>query len=292
MKNQISLIFSRITKRIKKLLNIHSFDDFFTRYEDFDSKYVKPRPIDVLLPSTYFTNPNQRFPVVYMHDGQNLFDDELSFTGNAWKVGEMVHKLSESGEIPKVIVVGIWNTPDRLGEYMPQKPIESQVDDVKDCWFTQAYGVQIQSDNYLKYIVEEIKPFIDSTYRSLSGQEHTSLMGSSMGGLISMYALCEYPNVFKNAGCLSASWTIGGEPMIDYMREKLQEPGNFKVYVDYGVEEKIGSYKHYIKKINEIAKKKHFVMNQNWLTARFPGTEHSEAAWRDRLDVPLKFLLK
>lgn len=226
-----------------------------------------------------------------MHDGQNLFDDALSFTGSSWNVGEMVHKLSESGEIPKVIVVGIWNTPDRLGEYMPQKPIEKQVENIKDCWFTQAYGVQIQSDNYLKYIVDEIKPFVDSTYRSLPEQEHTSMMGSSMGGLISMYALCEYPNVFRNAGCLSASWTIGGEQMIQFMRETLQEPGNFKVYIDYGVEEKIGNYKRYIKEINEIAKNKHFVMNRNWLTARFPGTEHSELAWRERLDVPLKFLL-
>jgi predicted alpha/beta superfamily hydrolase len=253
---------------------------------------VKPRHVEVLLPSNYFDSNEQRFPVLYMHDGQNLFDDSLSFSGNSWKVGEMMHRLSENGEIPKTIVVGIWNTADRLGEYMPQKPLHQSVDNITDCWFTQAYNTQIVSDNYLKYIVEEVKPFIDNTFRTQSAQEHTSIMGSSMGGLISMYALCEYPHVFKSAGCLSASWTIGGEPMIEYLRTHIPLPGNYRIYVDYGVEEKIGNYKHYIKELNELAKLKNYHMNENWLMARFPGAEHAEAAWRDRLDVPLKFLLK
>lgn len=287
-----SRIFSRLKKRILQLLNIKTFDDYFVRHENFPSKYVQPRPIEVLLPSTYYHSKELRFPVLYMHDGQNLFDDSLSFSGQAWRVGEMIHQLSEKGVIPKTIVVGIWNTAARLGEYMPQKPLQNSVDNITDCWFTQAYNTQIVSDNYLKYLVEEIKPFIDQQYRTLSSQEHTSIMGSSMGGLISMYALCEYPHVFRSAGCLSASWTIAGEPMIDYLRSHLPKPGNFRIYIDYGIEEKIGNYKHYIRELNALAKHKKYKMNQNWLIARFPGAEHAEAAWRDRLDVPLSFLLK
>ncbi|TNE74696.1 alpha/beta hydrolase [bacterium] len=287
-----SRIFSRLKKRILRLLNIKTFDDYFIRIEPFQSRFVEPRNVDILLPSDYYSSGDKRYPVIYMHDGQNLFDDSLSFSGTSWGVGETVHQLSEKGEIPKVIVVGIWNTAARLGEYMPQKPLEKTVSNIKDCWFTQAYDTQIVSDNYLKYIVEEIKPYVDANYKTDSGQHKTAIMGSSMGGLISMYALCEYPNVFRSAGCLSASWTIGGEPMMDYMKKHVPHPGNFRVYVDYGVEEKVGNYKHYIKEINHLAKDKSYQMQNNWLVARFPGEEHSEGAWRNRLDVPLKFLLK
>lgn len=281
---------SLLKKLIQKVLFIRSFDDFFTRFEDFESKHVLSRPIDVLLPSNYFQNPEQRFPVIYLHDGQNLFDDKLSYSGTSWNVGETVHQLSERGEIPKMIVVGIWNNAQRLGEYMPQKPLEWKYPNVQDCWFTQAYHVEVKSDAYLKFIVEELKPFIDQRFRTKSEPESTGILGSSMGGLISMYAVCEYPHVFSKAGCLSASWTIGGEEMMDYMRQKLPSLENHCIYLDYGVEEHIGNYKHYIKSVNNLAKHNGFVMKKNWLSARFPGAEHSEAAWRDRINIPLKFL--
>ena len=281
----------QIKKRIQKALQIRTFDDYFFRLEHFDSQNVTPRTVDVLLPSTYYDDETTRFPVIYMHDGQNLFDDKLSFSGSSWKVGETIHKLSESGEIPKVIVIGIWNNEFRLGEYMPQRALEWKYPDVQNCWFTQTYNVEIKSDAYLQFITKELKPYVDEHYRSKSEAESTTIMGSSMGGLISMYAICEYPDVFSKAACLSASWTIGGEEMMDYLRKKLPSSDHAKIYIDYGVEEHIGNYKHYIKTANNMAKEKGYVMKKTWLSARFPGTEHSESAWRDRLDVPLKFLL-
>lgn len=272
-------------------MNKNSFDDYFIRFEDVDSQYVQTRHVDVLLPSDYYEDENKRYPVLYMHDGQNLFDDSLSFSGVSWGVGETMHDLSEKGEIPKTIVVGIWNNEKRLGEYMPQRPLEQTVEDIQDCWFTQNYDVEVLSDKYLKFIAEEVKPLIDNEFRTMSDKSNTSIMGSSMGGLISMYAICEYPNIFNAAGCLSSSWTVIGESMMGYLKDALPEANGKKIYVDYGVEEFVGNYKHYIKELREIALSHQFEMKKNWLIARFPGAEHSEQAWKERLDIPLKFLL-
>ena len=167
---------------------------------EFASAHVAARRVDVWLPPSYAADPTRRFPVLYMHDGQNLFDPALSYTGIDWDVDGAITRLAAAGEIREAIVVGVWNTPRRLYEYMPTAPIADLLPPAGADGMPPP-GVDLPvSDAYLRFLAEELKPFVDAGYRSLPGPADTLVMGSSMGGLISLYALAEYPGVFGAAG--------------------------------------------------------------------------------------------
>jgi predicted alpha/beta superfamily hydrolase len=176
-----------------------------------DSKFVNRRNVDVWLPPSYSTDAAraQRYPVVYVHDGQNVFDPATSFIGVDWGIDETMTRLIAEQKVPEAIVVAIWNTPKRLAEYMPQPAIErakeSELDEVFKTVRQNPLG-----DAYLKYIVTELKPAVDARYRTLPDRAHTSVLGSSLGGLISLAAICKYPEVFGAAACLSTSLTVAG----------------------------------------------------------------------------------
>lgn len=263
----------------------------FIRYEQLGSGLVAKRTVDVLLPPGYHQFSKSDYPVLYMHDGQNIFDDGLSYSGQSWKAGDTASRLMKEQLIEEAIIVGIWNSSNRIGEYFPQRVLERTVSDVKDNWFTRYYKVQAQADLYLKFILEELHPKMIADFRVSRREKPAWLCGSSMGGLISMYGACEYAHFFAGAACLSTSWTIVGWPVMDYLREKLPAASGMRWYFDYGVEEFIGNYKHIQKEVDQLAERKGYRMNQDWLTARFPGAHHSEAAWRDRFDVVLKHLM-
>src|SRR5437764_14297436 len=122
-----------------------------------------------------------------MHDGQNLFDPQCSFIGVDWGIDEAMRDLIAAERAPGAIVVGIWNTRERSQEYMPQRALELFP-------VQRARRRSPLADSYLKFLVRELKPFLDEHYRTLPDREHTFIMGSSMGGLISIYAVCEYPD--------------------------------------------------------------------------------------------------
>jgi predicted alpha/beta superfamily hydrolase len=260
------------------------------RHSQFRSKFVEARNIDVWLPPGYDRYPSKRFPVVYMHDGQNLFDPKTSYIGVDWGVDETMTRLIGEDKIREAIVVGIWNTPKRFLEYMPQKAVSSDaqihVQGVPD-----VRREQIISDNYLKFVVEELKQFIDSTYRTLTDRKNTFIMGSSMGGLISAYAMCEYPDVFGGAGCISTHWPAGDGIVIDYLKKHLPDPHSHKFYFDYGTETLDASYEPYQQKVDAVMKSAGYKEGKNCLTRKFVGAEHSERAWSKRVDVPLQFFL-
>lgn len=261
------------------------------RYEAFPSEQVTPRPVDVWLPPGYGADPERRHPVLYMHDGQNLFLPELSFSGIDWGVDEALHRLIERGDVPAPVVVGIWNTPHRLAEYMPQQPLETIADPKWRARFIATYGEAPCSDRYLAFLVHELKPFIDAAYRTCPHPRHTWVMGSSMGGLISLYALCQYPDVFSAAGCLSPSWTVAGRVLVPYLRQAIPAPGAHRVYFDFGVEAHIGKYEAYQRKVHVLFQEAGYRPGLDLMTRRFPGATHSEQAWRERLEVPLRFLM-
>lgn len=277
------------------------------RYADFPSKFVAPRHIDVWTPENY--NPQKKYAVLYMHDGQMLFDGETTWNGQEWGLDETVNKLISLNKIQECIIVGIWNTgKTRHIEYFPQKPFERLPQTFRDSIMhnlkrdenTPLFAGKVQSDNYLKFLVEELKPFIDSTYATLSNPTHTYIMGSSMGGLISMYAFCEYPNIFGKAACLSTHWigvfSADNNPIPAafeaYLNEKLPQPQeNRKIYFDYGTETLDALYEPFQKNIDSLMKSKGYKRNKTWLTKKFKGADHSEQAWRDRLHIPLIFLM-
>jgi predicted alpha/beta superfamily hydrolase len=154
------------------------------------------RDILVYLPPSY-ESESRRYPVLYLHDGQNLFDAATSFAGE-WQVDETMEALSEEGL--EAVVVGIPNAgAARLDEYSP--------------FHEENYGGGL-GDQYLAFITQAVKPLIDTDYRTLPGREHTGIMGSSMGGLISLYAFFRHPEVFGFAGALSPSfWFAKGAIM-------------------------------------------------------------------------------
>ncbi|MGH8242349.1 MAG: alpha-amylase family glycosyl hydrolase, partial [Steroidobacteraceae bacterium] len=138
--------------------------------EKMTSRFVDPRRVDVWLPPSYGREPARRYPVLYMHDGQNLFEPALSYTGVDWGVDEAITRLAAEGKLREAIVVGIWNTPKRFAEYMPAKALtESGLpDDWPDMAWMRRHS--IVSDDYLRFIVEELKPFVDANYRTLPGR--------------------------------------------------------------------------------------------------------------------------
>lgn len=261
------------------------------RHETFKSKFIRARHVDVWYPPGYFENIQVCYPVIYMHDGQNLFDSALAFGGSGWEIDKTIAQLMDDKKIRGAMVVGIWNTDLRWREYMPQKPYQSLAFERHHENFINTYGGEPISDAYLRFMVEELKPFVDSNYQTLSDQPNTFVMGSSMGGLISLYAISEYPEVFGGAGCLSSNWPAGGNELVDEMAKQLPDPKTHKLYFDYGTEGLDALYGPYQKQMDEHLRTAGYVENQNWMTLQFAGADHSEKAWRDRVEIPLSFLI-
>jgi len=259
------------------------------RYPSMHSTHVAPRNVDVWLPPSYARNPAQRYPVLYMHDGQNLFDPATSYGGIDWAVDEVMTNLIEKRAVREAIVVGVWNTPQRREEYMPQRAVQGMTK-IKMAG-PDARAVDIISDRYLEFLVAELKPFIDATYRTLPDRAHTYVMGSSMGGLISQYAMSRYPDVFGGAGCVSTHWPAGDGIALDDFAAHLPDPGTHRYWFDFGTETLDSSYEPYQQRADEILRKAGYVEGQNWITRKFEGAEHSEKAWRVRVHQPLEFLL-
>lgn len=260
------------------------------RYVAMPSTHVASRNVDIWLPEGYSEDKVARYPVIYMHDGQNLFDPATAFGGTDWSVDEVMTELNRSGKARKAIIVGVWNTRQRREEYMPQRAVQGTV----DLNVPGADGLRVEdirSDRYLAFLVDELKPFIDANYRTLTDRANTFVMGSSMGGLISQYAMSRYPEVFGGAGCVSTHWPAGDGVVVDDFGAHLPDPATHRYWFDYGTETLDAGYEPYQKRADEMLRRAGYVEGRNWLTRKFTGAEHSEKAWRLRVNQPLEFLL-
>jgi predicted alpha/beta superfamily hydrolase len=262
------------------------------RYDHFLSAYVTPRHVDVWLPPGYSKNSKERYSVLYMHDGQNLFNPLLSHRGIDWGIDEALTNLIQNQVVRPTIVVGIWNTPKRILEYMPQKPFDLvSSKENKEKWTQEINGTPI-SDRYLKFLTKELKPFVDYTYPTLSDRVHTSISGSSMGGLISLYAVCEFPQIFGGAASLSTHWPICDGITLEYMKSSLPKPGKNRFYFDYGTAEGYIEYESFQSRADNVMIENGYVRGKDWTTESFAGADHTEQSWRKRVHIPLKFLLE
>ena len=260
------------------------------RYPAMPSQHVVARNVDVWLPPGYAKDTDKRYPVLYMHDGQNVFDPATSYGGVDWAVDETMTRLIEDGAIREAIVVGVWNSTLRREEYMPQRAVKGRltfnVPGVAD-----VPAEVIISDRYLAFLVDELKPFIDAHYRTLPGRADTFIMGSSMGGLVAQYAMSVYPDVFGGAGCVSTHWPAGDGIVVDDFGAHLPDPATHRYYFDFGTGTLDAGYEPYQRRADELLRKAGYVEGQNWITLKFEGAEHSEKSWRLRVDRPLSFLL-
>lgn len=261
------------------------------RFDDFPSRFVDTRTIEIWLPPAYDPLSAIGYPVIYMHDGQNLFHSETSFIGVDWGIDTAMCRLISEELITAAVAVGIWNTPLRVREYMPQRPLESPEADAIMARCINEHGGKPLSDDYLKFIVEEVKPFVDGHYRTMTDQKHTFIMGSSMGALVSLYALCEYPSVFSGAGCLSTHWPAVETVILKYLKDAMPNPDNHKIYFDYGTETLDAPYESFQKQVDLVMQSAGYAEGETWITRKFPGAEHSERAWRERINIPLQFFL-
>lgn len=258
------------------------------RYEPFTSRYVPEREVDVWLPPGY-EDRQSAYPVIYMHDGRNLFDPALSNTDIDWGVDEAIVHLMEADVTDGAIVVGVWDGENRWGEYMPQKALPlmtpQQAASLPDFFGEPA------ADNYLRFLVEEVKPFVDQTYRTQPRRAHTFLMGSSMGGLISLYGVCEYTAVFGAAACLSTHWPAGDGVVLQYLESHLPAPSRHRFYFDYGTEGLDAAYEPFQQQADRLFQARGYRPGQDFMSRKFPGAGHAEKFWRDRVYIPLHFLL-
>jgi enterochelin esterase-like enzyme len=270
------------------------------------SKYADPRRIVVWLPDGYKAH-GPKYAVLYMHDGQNLFDKATAGYGMEWEIDEHLSQLIREGKVRPTIVVGIWNTPKRLQEYVPGKAFEhlppAYMDRVRGL-----YGGGPLSDGYLKFIVRELKPRIDKHFNVKTDRANTVIMGSSMGALISLYAIDEYPKVFGAAGMMSTHWPLflpveGAKTISDeefetvssaferYLAPALPDPRTHRLYFDHGSETLDSAYAAYQKRVDAVVARRGYRQSVNWLTRSFPGQKHNEISWASRVDIPLQFLL-
>jgi predicted alpha/beta superfamily hydrolase len=260
--------------------------------ENFPTKWLNPRRVDIWLPPEYRKDKSQRFSVLYMHDGQNLFIPELSYTKIDWGLDEAIVALRKQDKIAPTMVVGIWNTPNRVLEYMPAKPLRESGNTKEKIQVMPFHKKEkVLSDQYLKFIVSDLKPYIDSHFQTQPDVDHTAIMGSSMGGLISLYAVCEYPEIFGSAGCISTHWPIAGGAIVKFLPPVLPKPDSHRFYFDFGTEELDSNYEKYQKRVDAIMERAGYSKDKNWTTRRFAGAGHAEKYWRERIHIPLEFLL-
>lgn len=203
----------------------------------------------------------------------------------------------QEGKIRNCIVVGIWNTSKRFTEYLPNKPFKLMPKQARDKLKAERSAEQsILSDAYLKFVVKELKPYIDQHYPTLTNRTNTFIAGSSMGGLISLYALCEYPQVFGGAACISTHWPASlkentpdfRNAYLKYLKRHLPKPRNHKTYFDYGTETLDAWYEPHQKAVDAFLKQKGYFPNY-CLSKKFEGAAHNEASWQKRFDIPLLF---
>jgi enterochelin esterase-like enzyme len=254
-----------------------------TYWHDVPSRHLRAsRHVGVWLPPSYGRRRSQRFPVLYMHDGQNLFDPRIANTGTDWGVDEAIVRSVAADRMPEAIVIGVWSTAERRSEYSP--------------WHDgPAYG---------RFLVEELMPEVNAELRTLKGPRHNTVVGSSMGGLISFDLCRRYPQVFGAGGCVAMHVTFSPAQIAGdfsgqgptYLETELERGLRFargpRLWIDQGT---LGIDAHYGPVQAKLAT---WLRGQGWregsdfVVRRYEGSEHNEAAWRARMDDVLAFLYR
>lgn len=228
----------------------------------------------VYLPPDYDENLEERYPVLYMHDGQNLFDPRTAFVGQHWRTGETIGGMIQAGEIRSIIVVGIYNTGEaRIDEYTPTEDPEHKRGGAADL-----YG---------RMILEELKPRIDRTYRTRSGSEETALAGSSLGGLVSLHLGLRHPDQFGRLGILSPSAWWDDRVILETV--DAFEGRRPRIWLDVGTAEGDEAVRT-VRELGERLIAKGWTPGADLFYREVEGAGHTESAWAERLGDVLRFL--
>lgn len=248
-------------------------------HENFGSAYLgQPRNVLVYLPPGYGANTEQRYPVLYLHDGQNLCNPADAFGGVAWAIDDTAQNLILAGEIEPLIIVGIYNAGEcRLDEYTPVAAQRGRM-----------RGRGGQADQYGRMIIEELKPFIDNHYLTKPEREYTGVGGSSLGGLVSLYLGFKRPDIFSRVAAISpAVWWAGNQ----IIREtaKLPERIPLRIWLDIGKKEGV-QIKHQVRALKEMLLAQGWQIGADLSYVEIPNARHEESAWAARFGDVLRFL--
>lgn len=270
----------------------------------FETAGIGPVRVSVWTPPGY-AGGRVRHPVLYVHDGQNLFDPKASGYGKVWHIDRAIERLRLGGRAP--IVVGIWNLngarfrtylPGAIVERLPKAAIEK---------LDGRIGGTVQSEAYLDWLTGPLKAMIDARYRTRPGRADTTVMGSSMGGVASLYALVRYPEIVGAAGCLSTHWPlfIPEPPLTEapYRREvmaawtswlsdTLGEPAGRRIWFDHGTATLDALYAPYQAAIDALLPRLGWRAGRDFTSRVYPGAPHEENAWAARVGDPLAWLYR
>lgn len=259
------------------------------------SDNIAPTKVTVWLPPGYVTS-KQRYGVIYMHDGQNLFDPKRSNFNKVWAADKSALRLIAAGKTKSFIIVGI-DQPgeDRYRQYFPTPMLDLVSRDVRDDILTISKG-PMTSDAYLEFLVRELKPLIDRRFRTRTGPKHTAIAGSSMGGLISLYAITAHSKVFGVAGAVSTHLPLAGPEWSEekraaviagwdrYVREKLGKPKGRRIWFDHGTETLDAHYAPYQEALDRSLVANGWRKGRDFSSRVYEGTPHEENAWAARMD--------
>lgn len=267
--------------------------------------------IDVWTPSEYNISYDKRYPVIYAHDGQNLFDGAFSFAGVPWALDRACSQLASDDDFSMPIIVGINNRGSeglRPSDYFPENALQYIPPQLKDkTAIFQTCNDIFFGNEEAAFVATELKPLIDSLYNTASGMSATFAMGSSMGALASMYLLCEYHGIFGGAACMSTHWIgsldlnpdfsmnddeICANAILEYLSNNIPTDGIHRLYLDQGTEGWDAGYWKYEVMTREIVRDRGYTEDTGRLyTCDAEGAGHNEWFWQQRVKIPLKFLL-
>lgn len=257
-------------------------------WTDVKSAYLGPtRNVEIWLPPGYGQDTTTRYPVLYMSDGQNLFDPRLSYGGIDWHVDSVVMDLVKRKVMPPIIVVGVWNSAQRFAEYSP--------------WH--------DAPKYAHFLIDELMPRVNREFRTLTGPEHTAHMGSSMGGLLGFYLVTHHPEAFGSCACMSTHFPLspvvaqqffppgsiaastGTTPyLVKDIAAGLKAPADARYWFDRGTLGLDSAYGPTYAALRQWLLSQGRVEGRDFVVRTYPGATHNEASWRARLADPLTFL--
>lgn len=255
----------------------------------FSPELGKEMEVDIWTPDGY-PEKGVKYPVLYMHDGQNVFDSTDTWMHNEWQVDEAATRLQKEGKIRVPIIVAVYNDESRGIDYMPANYYDYLPDSInmRGCDL-EGYNVPVPlSNEYITFLCETLKPYIDYTYQTNPKRENTALMGSSMGALVSIYGIQYRPDIFGIAMGLSFPALENYWDLQSHALAHMPDPETHRIYVDTGDSDLDATFFPCFDKIEGIMQKQGF--DHEHLCVRvFPGEGHNEGAWARRVEIPLEF---
>lgn len=274
----------------------------FLEYQKVAAEGLPDQRLSIWLPPGYDAS-DARYPVLYMHDGHNLFDVKNSNFNKIWAADTAMLAAVASGKVEPHIIIGIWAPgADRHRQYLPRSAYEMTSGNLRAQMDAMTTGGVI-SQHYLAWIAGPLKSWVDASFRTRPGRDDTAIVGSSMGGLMSCYAFLERPEVFGRAGCVSSHWPavdpraiVADEAQLralwdGWFAARLGQPDGRRVWMDHGTATLDAYYAPYQKVIDARFAKEGWQKGRDWESKVYEGAEHEENAWAARLPEIFGWLL-